>query len=148
MSYSSDDKYTTQEQYHRNGRLLLISNYKNDRLHGLQESWWDDGKLSYRKNYTDGKQDGIDEEWSRNGRLRHRHNYTDGYTDGIQEYNRNPWIDEEEVLIKTYYLEGKEVTKEAFEAYLVRFANEISIIMDIGEKALGTLITQYSMRVE
>ena len=56
-------------EYHKNGQLLQIKNYKEGKRHGLFESYYPTGQLSNRMNYNEGKIDGVWESYSWNGEM-------------------------------------------------------------------------------
>ena len=112
--------------YHDNDQLSVKGNYKNGEKDGLWEGYYENGQLKYRGNYKDGKKDGLWEYFDENGKkdglwetFDEEGNLTDtkesinGEMFDIKfEYSENGQLEE-----KTYYKEGKEVSKTRFFYY-------------------------------
>ena len=85
--YSGDDlvpkDYTGIAFKCKDGKVLLLYNYKEGKRDGLWRSWHENGQLRTEKNYKDGKGDGLSMRWYENGQLQREYNYKDGKRDGL-----------------------------------------------------------------
>lgn len=59
-------------EYHSNGQLREISNFKDDKLEGEQLRWLANGQLYWKANYVNGYRTGLFETWWENGRPKER----------------------------------------------------------------------------
>ena len=61
-------------EYHWNGQLEEIRNYKDGKIHGLVKWFRVNGQLQERRNHKNGEQEGLNEWFYENGQLKGKGN--------------------------------------------------------------------------
>jgi antitoxin component YwqK of YwqJK toxin-antitoxin module len=91
VEYSNGIKNGMMREYHLNGNLKSIANWKNDKLSGESITYYEDGTTILSKcNWTEGKRDGTCNYYYSNGAIEIENNYVDGELSGVcKEYYSN-----------------------------------------------------------
>lgn len=80
----------TYKEWHNNGQISKIYNYKCGILDGLSEEWYPNGQYHVRCSYENGKKNGVFEEWYTTGQIYDQSIYKDGKLDGkIEKFHAN-----------------------------------------------------------
>jgi antitoxin component YwqK of YwqJK toxin-antitoxin module len=67
-------------EFHENGNLALIANYKDGELEGVRRSFYASGKVEYEVGFSGGKPQGEIVKYNEEGQKSEEGNYVDGGT--------------------------------------------------------------------
>jgi antitoxin component YwqK of YwqJK toxin-antitoxin module len=142
----------TDNAQQRSGQQEYKLNYVNGRYHGVQEGWYDNGRQKYKLNFVNGQQHGVQEYWypsrvdpedpaaqKRGGQQWYKDNYVNGERHGFQE----DWYENGQQKYKKYYLDGTQVSQEAYQTYTQGLEPAVQAILDFGERGLSGIIARY-----
>ncbi|MDB3905272.1 hypothetical protein N9335_02210 [Crocinitomicaceae bacterium] len=82
--------YTGGAFYCRDGKIEILTNYKNGNEDGLYRQWYKNGQLSSEYNNKEGFPEGLGRSWYENGQLQSENNFTTNVFEGFsREWHKN-----------------------------------------------------------